>query len=918
MYRRLDDILKGNEANYMLPFYWQHGDHTDTIPLEVERIYKSGARAFCVESRPHKDFCGEGWWRDMDIIVREAEKRGMKVWILDDDHFPTGHAAGMIAKKHPELKKWQLAERHVDVMGPLNDAILLVEPERPDNILLGVWAYPRVSGEDGGEDNGNTAISEGSATEPVPKVNWLTADVCGANDGYSFPEDCLNEPVCLNDGIDGGYLHFSLPHGLWRIFFFYKTRRGTYMPEYIDMLSEESVKVLIDAVYQPHFEHYGQYFGTTVAGFFSDEPLFGNDWAGPHSVDMGFYDHRLGMPGLALPWNDRIINMMEKTLGADPLPLLPALWFGLGDITGQVRHAYMDAATKLYRQCFTRQLGDWCEAHGVQYIGHIIEDMNAHGRLGCSSGHYFRALDGQHMGGVDIVLHQIIPGISDHIHTYSSYGNNGDPAFFHYVLGKLAPSFARLNERADGRAMCEVFGAYGWAEGTPVMKWLLDYLLVRGVNHFVPHAFSPAFPDPDCPPHFGAADRDPQFEGFTKLMKYGNQAAHLLSGAESITDAAILYHVDAEWMNGYGGAMLTQVPAKILYDNHVDYDIVPADSIIKDAKIVPDADGRSRIAIGRGEYRCLVVPYAKQLPAELLDSLKELEKSGFPVIRMAEKMKGSELMEAVDNALGARTVYVEEYCPKLRISCRVSGSTLVCMAVNESVTGSAKTKVRVKSVLQDKDVPEGDSVSGIRLDLLNDEITAACVDTVDVEGAFYQEFDVELAPYQSCIVVIDLASRLPDMAEPKNWREIEGPELIFDIDAARYDEMTEFRPVARGVGASELFNINSAGRDPAFSGRLRYTARFTADNEMSGGLAVDLGNAGQTAHLWLNGNDLGVRVCAPYRYDLSGALKPGENELMIEISNTLANAVRDGFSYFLAIPASGIAGPVRFYGQAEE
>ena len=88
MYNRLSDVLSGTEANYMLPFYWQHGDHTDTIPEEVERIYQSGCRALCVESRPHRDFCGDGWWRDMDIILAESEKRGMKVWILDDDHFP--------------------------------------------------------------------------------------------------------------------------------------------------------------------------------------------------------------------------------------------------------------------------------------------------------------------------------------------------------------------------------------------------------------------------------------------------------------------------------------------------------------------------------------------------------------------------------------------------------------------------------------------------------------------------------------------------------------------------------------------------------------------------------------------------------------------------------------------------------------
>lgn len=63
-----------------------------------------------------------------------------------------------------------------------------------------------------------------------------------------------------------------------------------------------------------------------------------------------------------------------------------------------------------------------------------------------------------------------------------------------------------------GRALCEVFGAYGWAEGLKLMKWLLDHMLVNGINYFVPHAFSMKdFPDPDCPPHFYARGMNPQF-----------------------------------------------------------------------------------------------------------------------------------------------------------------------------------------------------------------------------------------------------------------------------------------------------------------------------------------------------------------------------------------------------------------------
>lgn len=39
----------------------------------------------------------------MDVILDEARKRGMKVWILDDSHFPTGYANGAMAGKPDEL-----------------------------------------------------------------------------------------------------------------------------------------------------------------------------------------------------------------------------------------------------------------------------------------------------------------------------------------------------------------------------------------------------------------------------------------------------------------------------------------------------------------------------------------------------------------------------------------------------------------------------------------------------------------------------------------------------------------------------------------------------------------------------------------------------------------------------------------------
>ena len=92
MEKRLKEVLNREEGNYILPFFWQHGEEEAVLREYMKVIDESNIKAVCVESRPHPDFCGPKWWADMDVILDEARKRGMKVWILDDSHFPTAIA----------------------------------------------------------------------------------------------------------------------------------------------------------------------------------------------------------------------------------------------------------------------------------------------------------------------------------------------------------------------------------------------------------------------------------------------------------------------------------------------------------------------------------------------------------------------------------------------------------------------------------------------------------------------------------------------------------------------------------------------------------------------------------------------------------------------------------------------------------
>lgn len=851
---RLQDVLSGREDNYLLPFYWQHGDHREKLPEQIQRIYDAGCRALCVESRPHPNFCRDAWWEDMDIILSECQKRDMKVWILDDKHFPTGYANGQINEKYPQHKPWVLNERHVDTWGPQKEASFLLSPGGENERLLCVVAYRR----------------------------------------EEMEEVMSGEPILLTSNVHGGMLYWDVPDGCYRIFFVYQTRNGI-RDNYIDMLSTDSVDVLINEVYESHYAHYSHYFGNTLAGFFSDEPELGNGFFATHAIQRE-YDRRIGQDGLALPYTQEVLERMSQELGCDASPYLAELWYH-GDHDPKVRLAYMNAVTTLYKEHFCDRVGNWCRAHDVMYIGHVIEDNNNHARLGHGTGHYFRSLSGQDMGGIDVVLHQVMPGFAHHKNAASCSGRMVDTDFFHYVLAKLGASIAHQHPHMQNRAMCEVFGAYGWAEGSPFMKWLMDFLLVRGINHFVPHAFSPTYPDPDCPPHFGAEGHDPQFDGFSAIMRYTNKAAHLLTGGVHIATAAILYHAEMEWMNPRDTAMLTQVPARTLYDAHIDYDIVSIDSICEQMNVK-----NGKLILGEETFACLVIPYAPQYPTTLIQRLEALKAAGAEILFVDQMPvmyeRSPQALPGVVVSLQDLPTYIKEKqwhdldvegeYPLLRLYHVLREGHHVYMLFNESPNQTAQTCVCLPT-----------KGSFARFRLIEDEVYA--------DSTCDGRVSVTLLPGQSEIWVFDEDIALPTKPTLAS-REVWQPE--FDITIAHAEDLSAFAFYTR---TNEFFNLTSPKHLPDFCGKVRYTFDMTLDaKHLTPNARLSLGKVGQTAILTVNGQPCGIRVCQPYDFEVGPYLVQGVNTFEVEVANTLVAKTRDYFSYFMTIPPTGLMGPITF------
>jgi hypothetical protein len=531
MNQTIQKLLDNREDNHLLPFFWQHGEDEATLRKYVNVIYDANCGAFCVESRPHPDFCGEKWWVDMDAILDEARKIGMKVWILDDAHFPTGYANGAVENAPVELCR---------------QSICAVENGR----------FP-------------------------PKYKPNTVEKFTLKKQRTFDDDKV---IAVSKS----------GNKTWTVG---TTRNLGYRRNYINMLSRDSVRLLIDAVYEKHWEHYQEYFGTVIEGFFSDEPEFGNGHLYDDKVKLGNnYD---------FPFSDEVAAELEKSLGSNWADFMYLLWENNADKneTARVRLSYMNAVTKTVRETFSLQIGDWCHEHGVMYIGHIIEDNGQHTQTGSSLGHFFRSMEGQDMAGIDDIGGQVLPQGEDNHNGYIP-GMKRNSDFFHFMLGRLASSAAAIEPRKKGRAMCEIFGNYGWSEGVYLEKYLADHFMVRGINYFVPHAFSPkAFPDPDCPPHFYAHGHNPQYRHFGALMKYMNRLCTLISSGERGADVALVYHAEAEWQGAE--FMLNEKMARLLEESQISFDIVPQDYFDEPEKYIDR------------KYKTIIGCKATELPGNL-------------------------------------------------------------------------------------------------------------------------------------------------------------------------------------------------------------------------------------------------------------------------------------------------------------
>jgi len=658
--------------------------------------------------------------------------------------------------------------------------------------------------------------------------------------------------------IVNGKINWTPPPGQWQITLVewqYRTPATRYVgnpgfpknTQYsmFDFLNPDDTRLFLSIVHQKYQNVIGDEFGKTVMGFRGDEP-----------------------DCYPVPWTDQSLNEFQSRKGYDLSPLLPDLVAPNPSADAhRVQADYWDVWSALLRDNFFKVQADWCAANGMEYIVHLNNDDNMP-LLAPLNGDFFRAMRYVQVPGVDAIWRQIWPGtVAD--------------------FPKRPSSAAHLNGRP--RAFSESYAVYGRGLTLEQAKWVMDYQFVRGINLFENMSFfsdTSAFREYFCPPDWRLS---PQWEQFPMLAQYANRASYLLAIGTPAASIALFEPTANLWLGDTTADAASLAIARRLLESQQDFDFIDEQALTETATV---ETGGLRNLSGQ-LYRAVVVPPGSVLSSAALGTLQRFSGAGGTVI-----FAGSQPQLAYDQT------FRDAYAPQVDWGVVDPDTRLDALPASDVQFSAPAPAIKyLHRRWQDADL----------YFFFNESDSAQQVDAVLAGSGRVQDWDAEtgvirslapgrtagaltlrLDPYGTRFVVIGalpgrIAAPLPVPAAQATVAAVPGPWQL---------------QIGQSQLTTPLMTWSALGLSQ-FWGAALYTTKFTSAFEPGASLTLDLGEVLYSAHVWVNGQDLGARAWRPFTWDVTNHLQPGDNQIVVEVRNTPANELSGDPVRLAQVQASG-------------
>ena len=349
---------------------------------------------------------------------------------------------------------------------------------------------------------------------------------------------------------------------------------------YVDLLSEGTVKCFIEKTHERYKQEVGEAFGSVIKGVFTDEPQIA-----PY------------------PWS----TALEKTwFSRWRTSLSEKLYLLVKEEEGfeSFRWKFRDLVSDLLYNSFTKQISEWCSRNNLIFTGHFSEEdglvMQVHGNGGT-----MRHYQAMHMPGID--------------HLGNRYTSP--------VLLKQPSSVARQLGKPE--VLSETYGCAGWEVTFDQLCRIWGRQSVLGITKPCFHLSAYSLTGRrkrDYPAFYSY--QEPWWQQFPAVINWINGLNSLMCEGERIVDVLVISPLaGVSALYGTKAAERISCEYRCLIENLLDAQV---DVELGDEKIIAEyADVKNgKFCIGSAEYRLVIVPETVSLIGKTFSLLREYAGQG--------------------------------------------------------------------------------------------------------------------------------------------------------------------------------------------------------------------------------------------------------------------------------------------------
>jgi hypothetical protein len=317
------DKFKNPSAEFRSAPLWVWNDaiSEEQIRLQLTELKNHGFGGAFVHPRPGMitEYLSEGWFSLWGYALKVAKELGLKLYIYDENSYPSGFAGGHVSSQLPDC--WALSAAYRIL--PKGEAFVAENRNtwRADVNLIKAFTFKQA---------GDRITFLDDVTER-PQEEWEM----DKNDIFIVEKENIKTSSWLAD------------------------------MAYVDLLRPEVTKLFLKVTYDGYYKHFSEDFGDTIPAIFTDEPgLFGS----------AIYEFK----NSSIPYSSFVAEEFRRRRGYSLLDHLPCIFLPAESKLFEkpdhkVRYDFYTTVRELWTENFIKPISTWCIDHKVAFTGHFME-----------------------------------------------------------------------------------------------------------------------------------------------------------------------------------------------------------------------------------------------------------------------------------------------------------------------------------------------------------------------------------------------------------------------------------------------------------------------------------------------------------------------------------------------------------------